>query len=145
MSQNVEIIFIKDSSDYKRPPHEVIQELVNGNRYIESYVVPHTEICPLTDFPILAQYSKETQAKIPTIRPKDAKIIKWKLSDNQLFDFIGVLKSGRYYLAHKFTHELTTEKISHWFIRYHDKESIPDFIFKFLKENNLTYSIIDNH
>lgn len=152
MSQNVQIIFIKDHPDHKKPPFEVIQELVNGNRYIESYVSyeqiandSQPYIRPSVDFPFMAYFSEDERAKVPTIRPKDAKIIKYSISDNQLFHFIGTLQSGTYDQAHKWTNKLTSEKISHWFIRYHNKESIPDFIFKFLEENNLTYSIIDDH
>lgn len=152
MSQHVQIIFIKDNPDHKKPPFEVIQELANGNRYIESVVlydqisgVSTPKITPWTDFPFMAYFSEDERAKVPTIRPKNAKIIKYNISDNQLFHFIGTLQSGTYDQAHKWTNKLTSEKISHWFIRYHNKESIPDFIFKFLEENNLTYSIIDDH
>ena len=152
MSQHVQIIFIKDNPDHKKPPFEVIQELANGNHYIESYVSyeqitnnSQPYIRPSVDFPFMAYFSEDERAKVPTIRPKNAKIIKYSISDNQLFHFIGTLQSGLYDQAHKWTNKLTPEKISHWFIRYHNKKDIPSFIFKFLEENNLKYSIIDDH
>lgn len=152
MSQHVQIIFIKDNPDHKKPPHIIIEKLTAENRYIESVVsyniiggVSYPRITPWTDFPFMAYFSEYERAKVPTIRPKDAKIIKYSISDNQLFHFIGTLQSGLYDQAHKWTNKLTPEKISHWFIRYHNKKDIPSFIFKFLEENNLTYSIIDDH
>ena len=93
----------------------------------------------------MALFTEFEEAKVPTIRSKHAKHIKYSLSDNQLFYFINTLKSGVYNQAHKWENEPTSEKISHWFIRYSNKEDIPQFIFEFLKKNNLTYSFIDQH
>ena len=143
MSQNVKIIFIKDHPEQKKAPSKVIQEITDGNQYIES-VSFKTEIVPTVDFPFISLFSEYEEAKVPTIRSKHAKNIKYSLSDNQLFHFIGALKSGVYHQAHKWD-EPTSEKFSHWFIRYSNKEDIPQFIFEFLKENNLTYSFIDEH
>lgn len=144
MTQNVQIIFIKDNPEHKKAAFKVIQEITDGNQYIES-VSFKTEIVPTVDFPFMALFTEFEEAKVPTIRSKHAKHIKYSLSDNQLFHFIGALKSGVYNQAHKWENEPTSEKFSHWFIRYSNKEDIPQFIFEFLKENNLTYSIIDEH
>lgn len=143
MSQNVKIIFIKDHPNHKKSPFDVIQEITGGNQYIES-VSFKTEIVPTVDFPFMALFTEFEEAKVPTIRSKHAKHIKYSLSDNKLFHFIGTLKSGVYHQAHKWD-EPTSEKFSHWFIRYSNKKDIPQFIFEFLKENNLTYSFIDEH
>lgn len=143
MSQNVQIIFIKDNPEHKKAPFKIIQELTNGNDYIES-VSFKTEIVPTMNFPFMALFTEFEEAKVPTIRSKHAKRIKYSLSDNKLFHFIGALKSGVYHQAHKWD-KPTSEKFSHWFIRYSKKEDIPQFIFEFLKENNLTYSFIDQH
>ena len=146
MSQNVEIIFLKDSPNYKKPPRIIIEELTAGKRYIESTVsydqisgISYPKITSQIDFPFMAYYSygDREQAKVPTIRAE--------YSNRQLSYFIQTLTSGHYHQAYKWSDKLTFEQITHWFIRYHDKESIPDFIFKFLKANNLTYSIIDEH
>lgn len=144
MTQNVQIIFIKDNPEHKKPPFKVIQEITDGNQYIES-VSFKTEIVPTVDFPFISLFTEFEEAKVPTIRPKHAKHIKYSLSDNQLFHFIGALKSGVYHQAHKWKNEPTSKTFSHWFIRYSNKEDIPQFIFEFLKENNLTYSFIDEH
>lgn len=144
MTQNVQIIFMKDHPNHKKTPFKVIQEITDGNQYIES-VSFKTEIIPTVDFPFMALFTEFEEAKVPTIRSKHAKHIKYSLSDNQLFHFINTLKSGVYHQAHKWENKPTSKKISHWFIRYSNKEDIPQFIFEFLKENNLTYSIIDEH
>lgn len=144
MTQNVQIIFIKDHPEHKKAPFKIIQELTNENNYIES-VSFKTETVPTVDFPFMSLFTEFEEAKIPTIRQKHAKHIKYSLSDNQLFYFIGALKSGVYHQAHKWENEPTSETFSHWFIRYSNKEDIPQFIFDFLKKNNLTYSFIDEH
>lgn len=143
MTQNVQIIFIKDHPNHKKSTFDVIQEITSRNDYIES-ISFKTEIVPNVDFPFMALFTEFEEAKVPTIRSKHAKHINYSLSDNQLFQFICALKSGVYHQAHKWD-EPTSEKFSHWFIRYSNKEDIPQFIFEFLKKNNLTYSFIDEH
>ena len=137
MTQNVQIIFIKDHPEHKKTPFKIIQELTNENNYIES-VSFKTEIVPTVDFPFMSLFSEYEEAKVPTIRSKHAKNIKYSLSDNQLFYFIDALKSGIYHQTHKWENEPTSETFSDWFIRYCNKEDIPQFIFDVLKENNLT-------
>ena len=144
MSQNVQISFIKDNPEHKKAPFKVIQEITNGNKYIES-VSFKTEIVQTVDFPFMALFTEFEEAKVPTIHSKHAKHIKYSLSDNRLFHFISALKSGVYHQAHKWENEPTSEKFSHWFILYSNKEDIPQFIFEFLKKNNLNYSFIDEH
>ena len=80
MSQNVQIIFINDNPEHKKAPFKVIQEITDENKYIES-VSFKTEIIPTVDFPFMALFTEFEEAKLPTIRSKHAKHIKYSLSD----------------------------------------------------------------
>ena len=153
----MKVIFIPDNPYLARTvrPSELIKARTTERDYIESTLLTHHddvskfELRPETDFPGIS-YIRRThvtlfgnvdeyydRAQVPVITDSHIRSKAWDIHNFIKF----VAWKDTYYQVQKFKPDYKKCPMNYWFIRYHNRDDIPQYLLNWFREQYITYEI----